>query len=118
MKAKSELKFLDFKDIISSIVAVLECEDALAKVSHDYYKKTKNDMLIHFPDTISDTVFLLEKFLGDEETQWISYWLFEINCGKDYYHGSVTDEDGKAIPLKTIEDLWNCITKEDLCKSQ
>jgi len=40
---------------------------------------------------------------------WIEYWLYDLNCGKDYKKNYVTDKKGKNVPLKTLSDLYNLI---------
>jgi hypothetical protein len=43
--------------------------------------------------------------------EWIDYWLYELECGKKYRAGSIT-QDGKPIKLKTIADLYALLKKE------
>ena len=46
----------------------------------------------------------------DDKCDWISYWMWELNFGENWKPGTVT-ENGNDIPLKTIDDLWNLLTK-------
>lgn len=46
----------------------------------------------------------------NDECDWISYWMWELNFGEKWKPGTVT-ENGNDIPLKTIDDLWNLLTK-------
>lgn len=61
-------------------------------------------------------VSILEEIFNDKETQWISYYLYELDCGKSYKDGDITekDKDGneKIIPLKTPEDLYNLLIED------
>lgn len=57
------------------------------------------------PSMISNLVNLLEYILDDKD-EWISYFVYELDCGRRYKEGSVTNADGSLIPLVTIEDLW------------
>ena len=54
------------------------------------------------------------KFLQEEmgDSDWIPYWLWELDCGKAYDDGMVTDADGKEVRLKTIDDLYDVIKGE------
>lgn len=63
---------------------------------------------IDYPTCIDEAINLLE-LLVDDKSKWINYWVFELECGEKYYDGCVTIDD-KNVPLKTIEDLWECIT--------
>lgn len=42
----------------------------------------------------------------------LSYFCWEIDFGKDWSPGDITDENGNDVKLKTAEDLWKEITKE------
>ena len=54
------------------------------------------------------TKYLKTQF--NDEFDWISYWMWELNFGENWKPGTIT-ENGKDIPLKTIDDLWNLLTK-------
>ena len=56
------------------------------------------------------TLFIstIEEAMNDKE-DWISYWVYELNFGKDAHEESVKDKDGKSIPIKTIDGLYNLI---------
>lgn len=54
------------------------------------------------------TKYLKAQF--NDEFDWISYWMWELNFGENWKPGTVT-ENGNDIPLKTIDDLWNLLTK-------
>lgn len=61
------------------------------------------------------TISILEnllKTLTNDESDWISYWLWELNFGESYTDGCVTESDGTIIPLRTPEDLYNLIISE------
>ena len=56
---------------------------------------------------------LLREYSGDtKENDWISYWIYELECGKKYRKGTITDKDGKEIKLRTAEDLYELIQNE------
>ena len=54
------------------------------------------------------TKYLKAQF--DDKFDWISYWMWELNFGENWKPGTVT-ENGNDVPLKTIDDLWNLLTK-------
>lgn len=60
---------------------------------------------------MTTVVDLLELATNDTENGWIAYWLYELNCGKDYKDGCVT-KGGENIPLKSQLDLWNLLVSE------
>lgn len=64
----------------------------------------------------SKLVSILEEIFDDKENKWISYYLYELDCGKSYKDGDITekDKDGnvRIIPLKTPEDLYNLLIED------
>lgn len=59
-----------------------------------------------------DLAFKILTDAMDDKFDWIGYWLYELNMGKDYKQGIVTDKDGKNIKLKTIDDLYKCVVND------
>lgn len=62
--------------------------------------------------------FLTDLFYTEEELKEcdgfddISYYMWKLNFGKNWRLGTVTDVNGKDIPLKNSEDLWNILTEK------
>lgn len=54
----------------------------------------------------ADAIIDLLRFIFDDQDDWISYWVCELNFGEEYEDGYVKDKDGKHIPLKTSDDLY------------
>jgi len=54
--------------------------------------------------------FLLDllKELYDDKSDWIGYWLYDLDCGKLAKKKSIQMK-GKNIPIKTLDDLYNII---------
>ena len=64
---------------------------------------------------------LITKILHDvfeDQDDWIGYYIFERNFGKDAKLGDVTDKKGKPIPFKTHEDLYNMLIRNQKEKKQ
>lgn len=40
---------------------------------------------------------------------WISYFVYDLEFGKKWHKKCITDKDGKDIPLKNANDLYNLI---------
>lgn len=40
---------------------------------------------------------------------WLSYYIYELDCGDAYTEGDLEDVNGKPIPLRTVEDLWKLL---------
>lgn len=54
----------------------------------------------------------LLKDVFNDDGGWISYWVYELDFGRNATEDCVQDEDGKNIPIKTINDLYNLLTNE------
>lgn len=77
---------------------------------NDLFDKYKMDGNI-YPPMCTETVVDLLEFIFNDKNQWISYWIFELDFGKDYEDGYVKDEHGEVIPLKTTEDLYDLLVR-------
>ena len=53
-------------------------------------------------------VNLLKNVMNDTN-DWLSWWIYENNCGKSKLDVTIK---GKKIPSRTVEDLYNLITKK------
>ena len=64
-----------------------------------------------FPPMCTETVIDLLEFIFNDKNQWIKYWIFELDFGKNYEDGDAKDADGSNIPLKTVEDLYDFLVR-------
>jgi hypothetical protein len=69
------------------------------------------DGYIAFPDCTSALVDVLSDVLGDK-SDWISYYCWELEFGRNWSKGMITDKDGNDIKLETAEDLWEVLHLE------
>ena len=53
-------------------------------------------------------VNVLQDAVNDENDN-LGYWLYDLEMGKKWKKGTITDGDGKDIKLKTINDLIKLI---------
>jgi hypothetical protein len=73
------------------------------------------------PDSYGISVFALFEttFVGlikecvDDKYDWISYWLYECDCGKSDFVDSVKNKRGEKIPLRTLGNLYDCIKNKN-----
>ena len=47
-----------------------------------------------------------------DKDEWIDYFCFELDFGKKWKEGVITEKDGTDIILKTPEDLYNLLEKQ------
>ena len=62
------------------------------------------------------TIFLLEELLSklvNDKYDNISYYMWEIDFGKEYKMGCVAEEDGTPIPLSNPGELYDLIMESN-----
>lgn len=100
----------DFLKYMSQIETAIKFQDEM----NDICKKYGYFSIAEYPDCIDLSVTLLEKLMNlepnDEYGTDISYFIFELNFGKDWEPGSVTC-DGEDIDFSSSEKLYDFITK-------
>lgn len=77
----------------------------------DVFKKHQREEQIYSTGLEDTIVNLLETIFNDNKTNWISYWIWELDFGEKYNEGDVTKKDGTIIPLKTVEELYDFLIK-------
>lgn len=100
--------YAEFEKHMNRIVQVVEFENKLWELCSETYKNGL-DCELTFPTLAEDVVSLLSAATGDKD-EWIGYYVFELECGKKYKDGTITDADGSFIRLKTVKDLWDLLS--------
>ena len=60
-----------------------------------------------FPPTCVDsTVELLSLVVGDTD-DWVGYFCYELDFGKNWKEGCIHDEDGNNVKLTSPEELYD-----------
>ena len=100
----------EFEKYINRIREVDAFQDELRNVCYKFCKDNKmgEEADIWMPTLVCSVVELLEKLMGSN-SDWIGYWIWELKYGEEYEDGCITDENGKIIKLKTVEDLYNLL---------
>ena len=52
------------------------------------------------------------KDVMDDKDDWIGYYIYELDWGKEYRRGCIKDKNSKNIKLKTLTDLYNIFKEE------
>ena len=80
--------------------------------NEDYNKLFKShnvDGYIMLPDATEQAIALLEIIFHDVN-HWISYFVYELNWGKDYKLGDIVI-DGEMFDLSTVDNLYDLLMK-------
>ena len=59
----------------------------------------------------------LEKMFLDSE-RWIRYWVYELDFGRKWEPGTVTESDGIDVPLQTAQQLHDFLQRKLIYKSK
>lgn len=106
------MNYENFVKYMNRIVQIIELQDQLDSDLRNYNNKSKDyPASIYMPSLVSEVIQLLEIIMDDETTGWISYWVYELDCGRRYTPATVTQND-QIVPLKTIEDLWKVLSEK------
>ena len=62
---------------------------------------------------IDQLIKILEIEMNDEDN-WIGYFCYELDFGKDYKEGSITEKDDSIIDLSNASKLYDFLIKEKL----
>ena len=98
------------KQFIQSIEAIRKQMDYDHECTKSFQKILKNDFVSGYDNNIIiEHLIKLLAELTKDKSDWIGYYVYELDFGKEYIEGCVT-QDEKNIPLKNPKDLWNLIT--------
>ena len=90
----------DFVDEVNS-----KARNLRDSIMSDFFNASS--LSISFEDIV---VKLLENMFDD--TDMISWWIYELDFGKKYKRGCIKDCNGKNINVSTAEKLYDYLVKE------
>lgn len=105
---KQLITYEEFNRYIESIKMVQDVENKLMGISSDVRAKSKSEFVLYYPSLITEVIELLGKIVGDKNN-WIDYYIWDLDFGKQSDFLQVNDADGNTIPLNTTKDLWDII---------
>lgn len=104
------------KEFVQVIDRLRESDELVNKVN-DLFRKSRDSVECDFCNGAglqisheSLVVYLLQKLMRDDFEN-ITYFIYELNYGKDYKPGCITDENGN-IDMSTPEELYDYLVKE------
>lgn len=107
---KLDITYEEFKRHLECVVRNMRFQDDIISLVSAYNRGSHDECELMLPMLVDNVVDLLSLATHDED-DWISYWVFDLDCGKEYQDGCVTDADSSIIKLETIDDLWNVLVK-------
>ena len=104
------------KDKFIEIINRLKSYNELQNKINDLFKENIDNKEMDFMnagsiciDHESVVVYLLERMF---DTDMISYFIYELDCGEKYKKGCVLDENMNEIDLSTAEKMYDYLIKE------
>lgn len=101
-----------FVEIINRLKNYNELQDKIDELFKDNIENREKDFMNAGSICVgheSVVVKLLEKMF---DTDIISYWIYELNYGKEYTDGCVLDENMNEIDLSTAEKLYDYLVQD------
>ena len=98
-----------FVRVINFVKKMHEAEDEINEV----YKQNNMEFnSFSFCEYEGELIDLLIDCVNDEN-DWICWWIYDTNCGKDLENGRLCaeNEDGSKIDLTTPEKLYEYLAK-------
>jgi hypothetical protein len=65
---------------------------------------------------VSQLIKILETELEDLECKWIEYFMYELNFGRMFKMGMVTDENHEVVDLSDVGKLWEFLNHKEIDK--
>ena len=100
----------EFTEVIKELVSIKKAEDNL-NLAFKAFEPDFNYICFGRYETL--VIKSMELAMNDQYN-YISYWIYDLNCGKDSKKGKITDKDGKDIPMKTISHLYDIIEDSNI----
>jgi hypothetical protein len=100
------MTYKTFESLIKRLLEIRRDEENLNKALKQFSPDFNYLCFSKQEDLIIDCL----KAAMNDEFDYICYWLYELNAGKDAKKDSIR-KGGKNIPIRTIKDLYNILCK-------
>lgn len=116
LKETDVLSKREFVGIINRLREVSDLREQVDRLFRDSRENIENDFCNAAALQISHestVVFLLKKILHDKY-DYIEYFIYELDYGRKYEAGVITDENGQDIDIHTPELLYDFISNNGM----
>lgn len=101
-----------FINAINAIQKQVERDIKISMALSEAYPNAFQANLLPSNDIITDALVKVLKKEMDDNGDWINYYLWELNCGKENHRSIVKDGDGKVIPLSNANELYDMLAND------
>lgn len=109
---KPIITYEEFESYINELKEIDEFQTQLDTLIRSYNKSGRGQAeYIHLPTLFDSVIELLQKATGDN-SEYINFWIYELDFGRKYKEDSIKCVNGENIALKTTKDLWNLLTED------
>lgn len=79
---------------------------------NEFFRKSDVEGWLIQPDCTDTVINLLHYIFGEKDAdEWISYFCYELDFGREYHSGSITYVDGSDIKMENAEDLYEFLIR-------
>ena len=111
----------EFVDIINRLQEAADLQEQVDRLFHNSRENIENDfwnaaaLQISHESTV---VFLLKRIMRDQY-EYIDYFIYELDYGRKYEVGMITDENGQDIDIHTPDLLYDFISNNGvICQKE
>ncbi len=112
VQGTSILSQQEFVDLINRLREASDLQEQVDRLFRDSRENVENDFCNAAALQIShesSVVFLLKRIMNDQY-EYIDYFIYELDYGRKYKSGMITDEDGQDVDIHTPNLLYNFIS--------
>lgn len=120
-KSKSILSEQEFAEIIDRLREASDLQEQVDRLFRNSRENIENDFCNAAALQISHeslVVFLLKRIMHDQY-EYIDYFIYELDYGRKYEPGMITDESGQDIDIHTSKLLYDFISNNGvICQKE
>ena len=121
IQGTSILSQQEFVDIINRLREASDLQEQVDRLFRNSRDNIENDFCNAAALQIShenSVVFLLKRIMNDHY-EYIDYFIYELDYGRKYESGMITDENGQDIDIHTPELLYDVISSNGvMCQKE
>ena len=111
------MTMLSKETFIKTINFIQDRADAQHKISRYFSEEFGDSIFWPYQKYESTLVELLKEIFDDKETEWIDYFIYELDFGRKWQPFTVYEKDIEGnkveMPLKNASNLYDVLTRKE-----
>lgn len=99
------------KEFVDYIDFIKERDEKMEQINNLFTEEFEDSVFYPYFKYEAKLVGLLKTVMRDKG-EWIDYFIYERDYGRDLKFGDVMDSDGTPIPMSTAEELYDFLINE------